>query len=73
MMNLIQKMHALLVHPDIRVWHYLAKPQKGFQYELFGSGDGIQEFDTLEEMIVEAYKRIDPLLKPLPKEVTYPF
>ena len=64
-MNLIQKMYALLVSEDVRIWHYCCKKEKPFEYAFGGES---YYFDTMEEMITEAYKRIDPLLKPLPAD-----
>lgn len=62
MMNLIEKMYALLVSEEIRVFHYVCKKEKPFEYEFRGES---HFFDTLDEMIIEAYSKIDPLLKPL--------
>lgn len=67
MLNQIEKIYVLLVRPDIRIWHYPCAKEKPFQYAFKGE---VYNFDTLSEMIEEAYKRIDPLLEPLiePKE-----
>ena len=62
-MNLVEKTYALLVHPDIRIWHYEGKEEQAFEYWYEGQS---YWFDTMEEMINAAYDCIDLLLKPLP-------
>jgi hypothetical protein len=65
MMNLIEKVYALFVNEEIRIWHYHCAKEKPFEYHFEGVS---YFFDTFEEMINEAYSRIDPLLKPLPPD-----
>lgn len=64
-MNLIEKIHVLLISDAISIWHYVSKPDKKFSYFLTANPDEVFYFDTLEEMVIAAYSRIDPLLKPL--------
>lgn len=68
-MNLIEKLHALMVSQDIRVWHYPYAKETPFEYGYNGEAF---RFDTLEEMIEAAYSRIDPLRKPLPESLQKP-
>ena len=63
-MNLIEKIYALLVDPNIRIWDYHHKPEKRFEYCFEGES---HFFDNFQDMIEEAYACIDPLRKPLPK------
>jgi hypothetical protein len=70
-MNLIEKVYALLVCPDIRIWHYPCCKGKQFEFQFPWNPEKPLEgekcsFDTMEEMIHIAYSKIDPLLKPLP-------
>ena len=63
--------HALLVSPDIRIWHYPCCKGKQFEFQHPWNPEKPLEgekhsFDTMEEMIHMAYAKIDPLLKPLP-------
>ena len=70
-MNLIEKMYALFVCPEIRIWHYCCAkgPQFEFHYpfnpEKPMEGEKVL-CNTMEEMVHQAYTKIDPLLKPLP-------
>ncbi len=64
-MNLIEKMWALFVDEKIHIWHFPAARDKQFVYTL-DKWQTQSSFNSLEEMVNEAYKHIDPLLKPLP-------
>ena len=66
MYNLIQKMYALMVSSDVRIWQYTAKKEKQFEYQYLNPKEEPVLFNTLEEMINAAYERIDLLKKPLP-------
>jgi hypothetical protein len=70
-MNLIQKFHALLVSDKVNVWHFPKKPTGcTFYFWLLNepeNKDGYGFF-TMDRMIEEAYRRIDPLLQPLPAD-----
>lgn len=65
-MNLVEKIHALMVHPDIRIWHYHFAKEKSFEYAFAGES---HRFDTMEQMIEAAYVNIDPLKKALPASI----
>lgn len=74
-MNLIEKMHALLVSDKINVWHFPCKKEGHKFYYWLQNDPENQEghgFYTLDAMIEAAYKHIDPLLKPLPAECPKP-
>jgi hypothetical protein len=63
-MNLIEKIHALMVSENIRIWHYEAKKDKPFVYWFpMDSTSAEFTFDTLDEMVKDAYSKIDPLLQ----------
>lgn len=68
-MNLIEKIYTLLVSKEVRIWHYICKKEKPFEYQF---QDESFQFETMEEMVTEAYKRIDPLLKPLEQPLEQP-
>lgn len=73
-MNLFEKIHAIMVSDEVNIWHFQhasPKPQFVFWAKDDPNVDGYK-FDTCEEMIDECYKRIDPLLKPLPKSFCPP-
>ncbi len=71
MLNLLEKLHALVVQESVRVWHYAGKADNPkFFYWLqsdieAGKTEGYG-FNTLEEMIEAAYCHINPMCKPMP-------
>jgi hypothetical protein len=73
-MNLIQKLHALLVSDSVNVWHFhhAQPPVKPFCYWVHSGRVEGESFDTLDEMIEAAYAHIDPLKMVLPAEVPLP-
>jgi len=75
MLNLIEKIHALMVSPRISIWHYIAaKDNNAFVYwkiDDFGKSEPFK-FNSLEAMIEQAYSEIDPLLVPLPEKIEAP-
>jgi hypothetical protein len=75
MMNLIEKIHAVMVHPVVGIWHYpSAKVGQFAVYSKKGEGsvEGEKRYETLEEMIEAAYAIIDPLKIPLPEQIPQP-
>lgn len=75
MMNMIEKVYAIMVHPTVGIWHYPAAKDKQFVvYPKRGEGsvEGEMRYDSMEQMIDAAYALIDPLNVPLPKEVPLP-
>ncbi len=72
-MNLIEKMHALLVSDNIRIWQYHEKKEgpQFYCWDIAKDGSNINEeaFLELDHLIEDAYARIDPLNKPLPEKV----
>lgn len=75
MLNLIQKLHALLVSEEINVWEYPGmKGEPRFYYWLAmepADSKG-HAFGTLEQLIEAAYEHIDPLRKELPEAIVAP-
>lgn len=67
MINLIEKLHALLASDDVNVWHFpcATDVNKRFVYWLKGDREG-KYFSSLDAMIWSAYAHIDPMEKPLP-------
>ena len=69
MLNLIQKLHALMVSKEVNVWHFpCCRDGKPFAYWLTSEPENKEghRFDTLEEMIEAAYAHIDPQREELP-------
>lgn len=74
-MNLIQKLHALMVSDKVNVWHFPNKKEGPKFYFWVEGEEGHQDghgWYTLDKMIEEAYKHIDPLLQQLPPECPVP-
>jgi hypothetical protein len=75
-MNLIEKLHALMVSDAIHIWHYsqARPPAKPFVFWLPDEPDNREGhgFDSFEEMIEAAYAHIDPLKVALPDAVRRP-
>jgi hypothetical protein len=75
MLNLIQKLHCLMLCESVNVWHFpCAKDRPAFVYWLTSepqNKDGYG-FNTFEEMIEAAYAHIDPLLRPTPETIEAP-
>jgi hypothetical protein len=75
MLNLIQKLHALIVCSDVTIWHFPAKSEgPKFFYWLTAepeNKDGYG-FETFDHMIEAAYAHIDPLQKSMPETVEAP-
>jgi len=70
-MNLIQKIHALMVSDKINIWHFPCKndgPKFCFWLKSEPEKTEGHSYYTLDGMIEAAYKYIDPLLQPLPEE-----
>lgn len=73
-MNLIEKVHALLVSDEVNIWHFQGAKPPVFVYWLACKPDDKEgrRFASMEEMIGEAYSHIDPLLKTLPETLRPP-
>ena len=73
-MNLIEKLHAILVSDQVNVWHYPCKQEQPcFFYWLSSEPHNTEGygFNNLEELIEAAYAHINPLEKPLPTKVLH--
>lgn len=74
-MNLIEKLHCILVSDIVNIWHYPAK-KEGPRFYFWKCSDRVNlagyAFETMEQMIEAAYEVIDPLRIPLPEQIKQP-
>ena len=75
MLNLIEKLHAIMVSDKIYIWHFPNK-KEGQKFRFWLTDEPENElghsYYTLETMIDAAYKHIDPLEQPIPEQISTP-